>query len=78
MSANYGQVRRAPTGFAHAIRIQQPHEEHWEVIDLYGSTTSFDKLLADIEVEHWPIVYTPEPDDVWEEKHGGNDKDFAT
>lgn len=64
--APYGQVRRAPTGFAHAIRIQSPDEYRWIVIDLYGDTSSFDGLFSDEDVSDWPIVYTPVSDEEWE------------
>lgn len=63
MEDPYGTVRRAPEGFAHAIRLEQPAgKSDWEVIDLWGpmGPETFDG------VADWPVVYRPIPDDQWE------------
>jgi hypothetical protein len=58
----HGTVRRAPTGFAHAILLDQMGEEaKWHIIDLYGPM----ETETDTDVEDWPIVYVPVPDEVW-------------
>jgi hypothetical protein len=62
MADPHGTVRRAPTGFAHAIRLDQgPHPKRWQVVDAYGPWD----LVEDEEVQDWPVVYTPVPDEEW-------------
>lgn len=63
----HGTVRRAPTGFAHAILLEQWDKDSWQVIDVYGPMD----ILSDEEVSHWPIVYTPVDDEEWKELHNG-------
>lgn len=52
-----GTVRRAPTGFSHAIKLSQPDGYPcWQIIDLYGPWG----LVSIEEVDTWLIVYTPD------------------
>ena len=51
-----GTVRRDPVGFAHAIRIAQPDEYVWHVVDYRGPVG---EALRDEDVADWPVVYTP-------------------
>jgi len=60
-----GTVRRAPEGFAHAVRLDQgDRPERWLVVDSYGPCG----VETDEHVDHWPVVYTPAADEDWEAK----------
>lgn len=61
----HGTVRRAPApSFAHAILLDQMgREQCWQVIDLYGPM----EIETDVDVQDWPIVYIPAPDETWRE-----------
>lgn len=53
-----GTLKRAPSGFAHAIKLQQPTDKVWYVIDAYGGIP-FEPLLTDKQVVNWSTVYIP-------------------
>lgn len=61
----HGTVRRAPApSFAHAILLDQmDREQCWQVVDLYGPMA----VETDVDVQDWPIVYLPAPDEIWQE-----------
>ena len=61
----HGTVRRAPApSFAHAILLDQMgREQEWQIIDVYGPM----EVETDVDVQDWPIVYIPAPDEVWQE-----------
>jgi len=59
----HGTVKRAPQGFAHAILLDQMGADaKWLIVDAYGRM----EIETDQDVEDWPIVYVPAPDEVWE------------
>lgn len=58
-----GTVRRAPTGFAHAIKCEQGGDpDCWQIIDAYGAMPD---ETTDDDVKDWPVVYVPESDAIW-------------
>lgn len=63
----HGTVKRAPTGFAHAILLDQMGQAaKWYVLDLYGPMGDRrEDVVDDQHVADWPIVYVPAPDEVW-------------
>lgn len=72
-------LRRMVTnwGFAHYIKLAQaPGAPCWMLIDAYGPMEglSDSAFITDEQMDEkaarYPIVYTPQDDDLWSEEHG--------
>lgn len=61
-------MRRAPTGFAHAILCDQGGSERcWLVVDAYGAM----EMTNEDRVRGWEPVYVPDHDAEWAARHRG-------